>query len=84
LKFGFRSNLSVTVERHMGFGDGLFTRSDSAAHPLFAERLAAILKLRVDGGIYHDGCRIMSNEIAVLKREEGIGRPRNPSPATRH
>jgi len=38
-----------------------------------------LLMLRIDDRIYYDGSRIMSNEIAVLKREEGIDRPRNPN-----
>jgi hypothetical protein len=33
-----------------------------------------LLALRIDDGIYHEGCRILSNKIAILKREEGIGR----------
>jgi hypothetical protein len=38
----------LCVQRHMGSGGGLFTRSGSAAHPLFAERLSAIANLRID------------------------------------
>jgi hypothetical protein len=37
---------------------------------------------RIDDEIYSDGCRIVSNKIAILNREEGIGRLRNPSPSS--
>ena len=35
-----------------------------------------LLTLKIIDGIHHDGCRVMSKN-AILKREEGIGHPRN-------
>jgi hypothetical protein len=35
-------------QRHIGSGGGLFTRSDSAANPLFAERLIVIANCEND------------------------------------
>ena len=48
----------------MRSGGGLFTRSGSAADPLFVERLPAIATITITmiDEIRHDGCRLLSKK----------------------
>src|SRR4030043_1308015 len=72
-------NPSVMVKKHTGSGGGLFTRRVSEADPLFAERLSAIANHKNLRRNSPAGYQTLSIQNAVLKREEGIGRPRNLS-----
>jgi len=65
---------SYSCKYTLGPGGGLFTRSGSAADPLFAERLPAIATITMIDGIHHDGCRVLSKK----RRFEPRGRNRPP------
>jgi len=75
----FFHSFSVMVKKHTGSGGGLFTRRVSEADPLFAERLSAIANHKNLRRNSPAGYQTLSIQNAVLKREEGIGRPRNLS-----
>jgi hypothetical protein len=64
------------VRNTSGPEGGLFTRSGSAAAPFLAEQLSAMPTPKNNLWNAQQGLKPgMSNRIAVLKREEGIGRP---------
>ena len=58
---------------------GLFTRSASGAYPFLTEKLSALANAKKNLGIHYDELSSHVNKIALLKREEGIGRPLDPS-----
>ncbi len=68
---------------HSASGGGLFTRSDLAADPFLLNDRLRYVTQRIMVECTPPMCPVMLNEIAVLKREEGITCP-GPIPSERN